>query len=182
MPTTYLDSSAIVKLAIRERESDALRRHLRRRRALISSALARTEVLGPSFPAVTWRSWLVDGRSCASTLSASLTACSTRPVRCCPPSSDHWMPSTWRRHSCWVRTSITSSPTTIGWARPPASSTSRQQHLLSAATRAERRPGVSVRGERCSATLRPSTLNERGTRTTTAPALDGGGRQGSCRC
>ena len=41
---TYLDSSALVKLAVREPESTALRRYLRRRRPLISSALARTEV------------------------------------------------------------------------------------------------------------------------------------------
>jgi uncharacterized protein len=41
---TYLDSSALVKLAVREPESDALRTFLRRRRPLISSALARTEV------------------------------------------------------------------------------------------------------------------------------------------
>lgn len=40
----YLDSSALVKLAVREPESDALRRSVRRRRPLISSALARTEV------------------------------------------------------------------------------------------------------------------------------------------
>jgi uncharacterized protein len=45
MPATYLDSSAIVKLVIAEDESTALRRHLRRRRPLVSSALARTEVL-----------------------------------------------------------------------------------------------------------------------------------------
>jgi len=45
MPATYLDSSAIVKLAIEEPESDALRRYVRRRRPLVSSALARTEVL-----------------------------------------------------------------------------------------------------------------------------------------
>jgi hypothetical protein len=45
MPATYLDSSAIVKLVIAEAESAALRRHLRRRRPLVSSALARTEVL-----------------------------------------------------------------------------------------------------------------------------------------
>lgn len=50
----YLDSSAIVKLAVREPESGALRRYLRRRRPYVSSALARTEVsrallqLGPS--------------------------------------------------------------------------------------------------------------------------------------
>jgi uncharacterized protein len=41
---TYLDSSALVKLAVREPESDALRRYLRRRRPLVASALARTEV------------------------------------------------------------------------------------------------------------------------------------------
>jgi predicted nucleic acid-binding protein len=45
MPATYLDSSALVKLVIDEPESAALRRHLRRRRPLVSSALARTEVL-----------------------------------------------------------------------------------------------------------------------------------------
>lgn len=42
--TTYLDSSALVKLAVREPESDALRHHLRRRRPWVSSALARVEV------------------------------------------------------------------------------------------------------------------------------------------
>jgi uncharacterized protein len=41
---TYLDSSALVKLAVREPESDALRRYIRRRQPLVSSALARTEV------------------------------------------------------------------------------------------------------------------------------------------
>lgn len=41
---TYLDSSAIVKLAILEAESSALRAYLRSRGSLVSSALARTEV------------------------------------------------------------------------------------------------------------------------------------------
>jgi predicted nucleic acid-binding protein len=45
VPATYLDSSAIVKLAVEEPQSAALRRYLRRRRPLVSSALARTEVL-----------------------------------------------------------------------------------------------------------------------------------------
>lgn len=45
MPGAYLDSSAIVKLAVEEPQSVALRRHLRRRGPLLSSALARTEVL-----------------------------------------------------------------------------------------------------------------------------------------
>lgn len=51
MAATYLDSSAIVKLAVREQESVALRRYLRRRRPLVSSALARTEVLRALRPA-----------------------------------------------------------------------------------------------------------------------------------
>jgi len=41
---TYIDSSALVKLAVRELESAALRRYIRRRRPLVPSALARTEV------------------------------------------------------------------------------------------------------------------------------------------
>jgi predicted nucleic acid-binding protein len=41
---TYLDSSAIVKLAAAEPESAVLRQFLRRRRRLVSSALAQTEV------------------------------------------------------------------------------------------------------------------------------------------
>jgi uncharacterized protein len=45
MAATYLDSSALVKLAVEEPESGALRHYLRRRRPLVSSALARTEVL-----------------------------------------------------------------------------------------------------------------------------------------
>lgn len=46
----YLDSSAIVKLVIAEPESAALRTHLRRRRHLVSSALARVEVLRAVLP------------------------------------------------------------------------------------------------------------------------------------
>jgi predicted nucleic acid-binding protein len=48
---TYLDASAIVKLVVREPESAALRRYLRRRRPLVSSALARTEVIRAVLPA-----------------------------------------------------------------------------------------------------------------------------------
>jgi predicted nucleic acid-binding protein len=47
---TYLDSSAIVKLAVAEPESAALRRYLRRRRPLVSSALARAEVARALLP------------------------------------------------------------------------------------------------------------------------------------
>lgn len=46
----YLDSSAIVKLAVAEPESAALRRYLRRRRPLVSSGLARTEVARSVLP------------------------------------------------------------------------------------------------------------------------------------
>jgi hypothetical protein len=47
---TYVDSSAIVKLAVAEPESRALRRHLARRQPLVSSALARTEVARALMP------------------------------------------------------------------------------------------------------------------------------------
>jgi uncharacterized protein len=47
----YVDSSAIVKLVVREPESAALRRYLRSRRPLVSSALARAEVLRALLPA-----------------------------------------------------------------------------------------------------------------------------------
>jgi predicted nucleic acid-binding protein len=46
----YVDSSALVKLAVEEPESAALRRYLRRRKPLVSSALARTEVLRAMLP------------------------------------------------------------------------------------------------------------------------------------
>ena len=46
----YLDSSAIVKLAVVEPESPALRRYLQRRRPLVTSALARTEVARALLP------------------------------------------------------------------------------------------------------------------------------------
>jgi len=41
----YLDSSALVKLVVRERESRALRAYLRREPERLSCSLARTEVL-----------------------------------------------------------------------------------------------------------------------------------------
>ena len=47
---TYLDSSAIVKLAVAEMESAALRRYLRRRGPVVVSALARTEVARALLP------------------------------------------------------------------------------------------------------------------------------------
>jgi len=47
---TYLDSSAIVKLVVREPESSALRRYLRRKHPLVTSALARTEVARALLP------------------------------------------------------------------------------------------------------------------------------------
>jgi predicted nucleic acid-binding protein len=47
---TYVDSSAIVKLVVTEPESKALRRYLARRQPLVSSALARTEVVRALLP------------------------------------------------------------------------------------------------------------------------------------
>jgi predicted nucleic acid-binding protein len=47
---TYLDSSAIVKLAVAEKESPALRRYLRRRAPVVVSALALTEVARALLP------------------------------------------------------------------------------------------------------------------------------------
>ncbi len=47
---TYLDSSAVVKLAVLEPESAALRRYLRRKHPLVTSALARTEVARALLP------------------------------------------------------------------------------------------------------------------------------------
>ncbi len=54
----YIDSSAIVKLAVAEPESAQLRRYLRRRGSLVVSALAKTEVgraLMPQGPAAVRR-------------------------------------------------------------------------------------------------------------------------------
>ncbi len=50
MAAAYLDASAIVKLVVREPESDQLRSYLRRRRPLITSALSRTEVIRALLP------------------------------------------------------------------------------------------------------------------------------------
>jgi len=50
---TYVDSSAIVKLAVAEPESKALRRFLSRRRPLVTSSLARTEVARALMPSGT---------------------------------------------------------------------------------------------------------------------------------
>lgn len=47
---SYLDSSALVKLAVAEPQTPALRRYLARRRPLVSSGLARTEVAGALLP------------------------------------------------------------------------------------------------------------------------------------
>jgi predicted nucleic acid-binding protein len=47
---TYVDSSAIVRLAVAEPESKTLRRYLSRRQPLVTSALARTEVTRALLP------------------------------------------------------------------------------------------------------------------------------------
>lgn len=51
MKVVYLDSSAIVKLIVKEPESDALLGYLADHAARVSSALARTEVLRALIPA-----------------------------------------------------------------------------------------------------------------------------------
>jgi len=66
MTAVYLDSSALVKLAVLEPESGALRRYLRRRRPWISSSLARAEVL---------RALLPGGESAAAAGRAVLARC-----------------------------------------------------------------------------------------------------------
>lgn len=50
MALAYLDSSALVKLAVREPESAALLRFLRGKTELVASALARTEVARALLP------------------------------------------------------------------------------------------------------------------------------------
>jgi hypothetical protein len=50
MAATDVNSSALVKLAVREPQFDALWKHLRRRRPLVSSALARTGALPALLP------------------------------------------------------------------------------------------------------------------------------------
>ncbi len=47
---TYVDSSALVKLVVREPESPALRQYLRRRQPLVASALAQAEVTRAVLP------------------------------------------------------------------------------------------------------------------------------------
>ncbi len=47
---TYLDASALVKLAVAEPQSAALRAYLRRRRPFVASALAQTEVARALLP------------------------------------------------------------------------------------------------------------------------------------
>lgn len=49
-PLTYIDSSAIVKLAVTEPESAALRRFLSPRQPVVTSALARAEVARALMP------------------------------------------------------------------------------------------------------------------------------------
>jgi len=66
MAATYVDSSAIVKLVVHEAESAALGRHLRQRRFLVSSALARTEILRALLPG--GEAALVRGRQVLATI------------------------------------------------------------------------------------------------------------------
>jgi len=112
MPATYLDSSAIVKLAIEEPESDALRRYVQRRRPLVSSALARTEVL---------RALLLEGeigvaRGRAALARVDMVRVNDRVLNaaghCCPLTSDPSTPFTSLLRSNSAETSGRSSRTT----------------------------------------------------------------------
>ena len=129
MAAVYLDSSALVKLAVREVGSDALRKHLRRRRPLMSSALARAEVLrallpGGSLPA------LPGAKSLAgSTSSVSTTPFSVKPAPCCPSNWGPWLPSTSLQRHGSGRTWPRSSPTTCGWPLPLALWATRSHRL-----------------------------------------------------
>ena len=108
MAATYLDSSAIVKLVIAEPESSALRKFLRRRRPLVASALARTEVtravLGEGEPGIAGLvSCSLGWTSCDSTPESS-----RQPERSSRPSSGRSMRSTWQPPASSDRTSGTS--------------------------------------------------------------------------
>src|SRR5437879_12686117 len=96
MPGSYLDSSAIVKLAIDEPHSLALRRYLRRRGPLLSSALARAEVLrallGEGEPGLT-RGRVVLGRINLIRVNDRVSALQTH---CCARSGHPSMASTGR--------------------------------------------------------------------------------------
>lgn len=119
MAAIYLDSSAIVKLAVREPESDALRRYLRTRHPRVSSALARAEVMralldkGESARKAGRRRWLIS-ICCASTSASSISL-----VGCCHSSCARSMPSTWRRRSGSASIWAGCAPTTTGCATPP---------------------------------------------------------------
>jgi predicted nucleic acid-binding protein len=117
---TYLDTSALVKLAVREPESEALRGYLRRHRPLISSALAGTEVaraLLPLGPKASRRGHEVIAgidivrindrvlKAAGAMLPEDLRSLDAIHLA----TAEHWA---WTLHG--------SSPTTNGWPQPPA--------------------------------------------------------------
>lgn len=118
----YLDPSALVKLAVREPESTPLRRYLRRRRPLIASALARTEVariLLPLGPEAVRRGHDVLAR-------VDLVRINDRVLDAAgamlPVELRSSTPYTSRPHNSWVPTWAESSSTTTGWPWPPVTS------------------------------------------------------------
>lgn len=119
MAAIYLDSSAIVKLAVREPESDALRRYLRTRHPRVSSALARAEVM---------RALLDKGESARKAGRRALAHLDLLRVDKrvldlaggrCHSSCARSMPSTWRRRSGSASIWAGCAPTTTGCATPP---------------------------------------------------------------
>ena len=77
----YLDSSALVKLAVQEPESDALRRHLRRRVDWVSSALRERRCCVLFYPSVVKPLLPAGEYSPDVTSCASMTGCSPSPER-----------------------------------------------------------------------------------------------------
>ena len=122
MAATYLDSSAIVKLVIAEPESSALRKFLRRRRPLVASALARTEVTRAVLGEVNQGSRGVVSCSLGWTFCESATESSRQPEHSSRPSSGRSMRSTCQPPASSDRTSGTPRPTTTACTTPHASS------------------------------------------------------------
>lgn len=117
MAAIYLDSSAIVKLAVREPESDALRRYLRTRHPRVSSALARAEVMRALLDK--GESARKAGRRALAHLDLLRVDKRVLLVGCCHSSCARSMPSTWRRRSGSASIWAGCAPTTTGCATPP---------------------------------------------------------------
>ena len=145
MAAIYLDSSALVKLAVHDVGSDALRKHLRRRRPLMSSALARTEVLRALLPGgelalaagrrVLSRVDLVRVNDAVLSKAGTMLPAELRSLDAIHIATAGQIERTWPR----------SSPTTSGWRLPLALWATRSHrqpdHIASQLPPAPRPPG-----------------------------------------